>query len=223
MTEQPPEEQLEYWRSELARVLNATPDLAWSNLIDWAEEAEHFAAKACTKSGRAHLANLDTQVTQLAEENARLTRELEEARQAKLAAANERLATMERLAAAWQKEAERARRDLASQAYPDDSVEFVAWSALDRPLEEVDVVAILKTIRHCRFIAAEALHVCSGTWTNAEKRLRALHTPVQHMGKTWCGECSVRRSTGPRTEQWMAFIPHPCPTLDALESKEPTS
>jgi hypothetical protein len=50
--------------------------------------------------------------------------------------------------------------------------------------------------------------------------VRALHAPVQHMGQTWCGECSVRRRTGPKTQEWVAFIPHPCPTLDALEGKE---
>ncbi|MCX4571602.1 hypothetical protein OOK48_35365 [Streptomyces viridodiastaticus] len=145
-----------------------------------------------------------------------------EARTGPTDALEQRLAAMERLAAAWQKEAERARRDLAGQAYLDDTIEFVAWSALERPLDEVDVAAILKTIRHCRFLAAQALHVCADTWKATEKRLRDLHAPIQHMGQTWCGECSVRRSTGPHSEEWVAFIPHPCPTLDALENKEPT-
>ncbi|MEW2187680.1 hypothetical protein AB0900_30815 [Streptomyces cellulosae] len=145
-----------------------------------------------------------------------------EARTGPTDALEQRLAAMGRLAAAWQKEAERARRDLAGQAYPEDTIEFVAWSALERPLDEVDVAAILKTIRHCRFLAAQALHVCADTWKAAEKRIRDLHVPVQHRGKTWCGECSVRRSTGPKTEEWVAFIPHPCPTLDTLDHKEPT-
>ena len=57
----------------------------------------------------------------------------------------------------------------------------------------------------------------------AEKRVTALHAPVQHMGQTWCGACSVRRRTGPKTEEWVALIPHPCPTLDALENKEPSA
>ncbi|MCX4606785.1 hypothetical protein OG402_40890 [Streptomyces anulatus] len=52
--------------------------------------------------------------------------------------------------------------------------------------------------------------------------ITALHAPVQHMGQVWCGECSVRRSTGPKSEEWMAFIPHPCPTLNALDSTEAT-
>ncbi|CAL9667847.1 hypothetical protein SUDANB145_07253 (plasmid) [Streptomyces sp. enrichment culture] len=219
MTEQPAEN-LEHWRRELARVLNAGPDLAWPNLIDWAEEAEHFASKACTKSGRARLANLDNRVTELEAETTRLTRELEQTRAAKLTAGNKRLATMERLAAAWQKEAERARQDLADQAYPDDSVEFVVWSAAERPLEYADIITVLKTIRHCRFLAAEALNVCASSWTDAEKRVRDLHTPVHHLGRAWCGECSVRRSTGPNTEEWTAYIPHPCPTLDALTGKD---
>jgi hypothetical protein len=213
--ERTPEEELEHWRSELARVLKARHDLTWTNLIDWAEEAEHFAIKACTKSGRARLAGLDTRVTELEAEVARLTRELEEARRAKLNEAQPRLAAMEKLAAAWQKEAD--------QAYGDDTVEFIVWSALDRPLDEFDVRAVIKTIRNCRVLAAEALHVCADTWKDAEKRIRDLHTPVQHMGQTWCAECSVRRFTGPRTDEWVAYIPHPCPTLDTLENKEPTT
>ncbi|THA22756.1 hypothetical protein E6R18_32945 [Streptomyces sp. A1277] len=56
------------------------------------------------------------------------------------------------------------------------------------------------------------------------ERVAALHVPVQHMGRTWCGECSVRRSTGPAgTEEWVAFIPHPCPTIDALNDTEATA
>lgn len=223
MTEQTPTEQLEHWRSELARVLNAAPDLHWPNLIDWAEEAEHFASKACTKSGRARLAGLEDRVAELEAEVAQLTRDLEQARSAKLAEAEPRLAAMEKLAAAWQKEAERARNNLASQAYSDDAVEFLVWSALDQPLPHTDVVTVIKTIRHCRFLATEALNVCADTWKDSEKRIRDLHTPVQHLGKTWCSECSVRRHAGPRTDEWVAFIPHPCPTLDALENKEATA
>lgn len=145
-----------------------------------------------------------------------------EARTGPTDALEQRLAAMERLAGAWQKEAEQARKDCASPAYSDDSVEFVVWSALDRHLDETDVTLILKTIRNCRYLAAEALHVCADTWKAAEKRLRDLHAPVQHLGKTWCAECSVRRCTGPKTDEWVAYIPHPCPTIDALENKEPT-
>lgn len=54
-----------------------------------------------------------------------------------------------------------------------------------------------------------------GAW----ERVTALHAPVQHMGLTWCGECSVHRSTGPKAEEWVALIPHPCPTLDALSEE----
>lgn len=192
--ERTPEEELQHWHDELSRVLKAAPDLPWPVLIEWAEEDELVAMKAATRAGRAKLITLE-----------------------------QRLATMEKLAAAWQKEAEQARQDLAGQAYPGDAMEFVAWSAIDRPLSEVDVVAILKTLRHCRVLAAEALHVSSDTWRDAKKRVTALHEPVQHMGQTWCGECSVRRSTGPQTGEWVAFIPHPCPTLDALDGKETTA
>jgi hypothetical protein len=146
-----------------------------------------------------------------------------EARTGPTDALEQRLAAMEKLAAAWQQEAERARKDCASPAYSDDSVEFVVWSAMDRHLDETDVTLILKTIRNCRRLAAEAIHIAADSYKAAESRVRALHAPVQHMGKTWCTECSVRRSTGPRTEEWVAFIPHPCPTLDALENKEPAT
>lgn len=138
-------------------------------------------------------------------------------------ALEQRLAAMEKLAAAWQKEAERARKDLADQAYPDDSVEFVAWSALAGPLTEPDVVAILRTIRQCRYVTANVIHVFADEWQAAKKRVTDLHAPVQHLGQTWCSECSLRRRTGPRSEEWVAFIPHPCPTVEALEKKEPAT
>lgn len=144
-----------------------------------------------------------------------------EARTGPTDALEQRLAAMEKLATAWQKEAERARKDLAAQAYPDDGAEFIIWSALDGPLDEFNVRAVIKTLRSCRVLAAEALHVCADTWKDAEKRIRDLHAPVQHMGKDWCAACSVRRSTGPKTEEWLAYIPHPCPTLDALERTSP--
>ncbi|MFF1358800.1 hypothetical protein [Streptomyces sp. NPDC058297] len=135
-------------------------------------------------------------------------------------ALEQRLAAMEKLAAAWQKEAERARNDLADQAYPDDAIEFVAWSALAGPLPEADIVSILRTIRQCRYLMTESLHVFADDLNAAKKRVTALHAPVQHMGQTWCGECSVRRSTGPRSEEWVALIPHPCPTIDAISGTE---
>ncbi|MGW0948511.1 hypothetical protein ACWD4O_38975 [Streptomyces sp. NPDC002623] len=135
-------------------------------------------------------------------------------------ALQQRLAAMTKLAEAWQKEAERARRDLADQAYTDDAIEFVAWSALAGPLLEVDVVAILRTIRQCRYLAGESIHVFADDLNAAKKRVRDIHAPVQHMGQTWCQECSVRRRTGPRSDEWVAYIPHPCPTIDALDNKE---
>lgn len=138
-------------------------------------------------------------------------------------ALEQRLAAMEKLAAAWQKGAEHARKDLADQAYTDDAIEFVAWSALAGPLLEVDVISILRTIRQCRYLAAESIHVFADDWKAAKKRVTDLHAPVQHLGQTWCQECSVRRSTGPKTEEWVAYIPHPCNTIQALENKEPTT
>ena len=138
-------------------------------------------------------------------------------------ALEQRLAAMEKLAAAWQKEAERARADLADQASTDDDIEFLAWSALAGPLPETDVIAILRTIRQCRYLMTESLHVFADDLNAAKKRVRDLHSPVQHMGQTWCAECSTRRRTGPRTDEWVAYIPHPCPTIEALENKEPST
>lgn len=65
MNDQPertPEEELAHWRTELARVLKANPTLPWPNLIEWAEEAEHWAIKTATRSGRANLAGLGKQL-----------------------------------------------------------------------------------------------------------------------------------------------------------------
>ncbi|MCX4911849.1 hypothetical protein [Streptomyces sp. NBC_00878] len=146
-----------------------------------------------------------------------------EARTGPTDALEQRLAAMEKLAAAWQKEAERARKDLADQAYTDDAIEFVAWSALAGPLPEVDIVSILRTIRQCRYLATESIHVFADDLKNAKKRITDLHTPVQHLGQTWCDECSVRRRTGPKTDEWVAFIAHPCQTIQALDNTEPTT
>lgn len=57
-----------------------------------------------------------------------------------------------------------------------------------------------------------------------EKRIRAalaLHQPIEHLGRTWCDACSTRRRTGPRTDEWVAFIPYPCPTVEALTEETP--
>ncbi len=222
MTDRTSEEELEHWRIELARVLKAAPSLTWPNLIDWAEEAEHFALKACTRPGRARLAGLENRVAELEAETTRLTRGLEQARAAKLAEAEPRLAAMEKLAAAWQKEAERARRDAAVPADMADVAAMRIWDALERPLTMEEVTEHLKILRGVRHLAVEAIEVASDTYKNAKKRVTDLHSPVQHLGKTWCQECSVRRHTGPHADEWVAFIPHPCPTIEALETKEPT-
>jgi hypothetical protein len=189
----PPEDQLEYWRAELARALKANPGLPWVNLIEWAEEAEELSMKTATRSGRAKLVTLE-----------------------------QRLTAMERLAGAWQREAERAREDLAVPADTADVAEFRIWCALDRPLTEDEVHEHIKILRFVRLLAVDGIEIAHGTYVNAKKRVMALHTPIAHMGKTWCAECSVRRQTGPRTEEWVAFVPHPCPTLEALDWKEST-
>lgn len=182
------EEQLEHWRGELARVLKANPALPWQNLIDWAEEAEEFSLKTCTRSGRA-----------------------------KVVKQEERLASMERAAAAWQKEAQYLRGKVSVPVDTADAAEFLLWSALDRPLTEEEYGEHIRTLRGLRLLATEGLIIVGTTYTEAKRRLLALHTPVEHMGKTWCAECSVRRRTGPKTEEWVAFVPHPCHTIEALD------
>ncbi|MFJ1992988.1 hypothetical protein [Streptomyces asiaticus] len=135
-------------------------------------------------------------------------------------ALEQKLAAMEKLAAAWQKEAERARKGLALTADTTDDAEIRIWSALTRTLTDEEVSEHLKILRGCRYLAAEAVRMSSDAYKDAKKRVTALHEPVQHMGQTWCSECSIRRRTGPKTEEWVAFIPHPCPTINALDGKK---
>lgn len=49
-------------------------------------------------------------------------------------------------------------------------------------------------------------------------RARAIHHPVTIMGQVWCDECSTQRSTGPRTWERIAYMPHPCQTVQALDA-----
>ncbi|MEW2266945.1 hypothetical protein [Streptomyces sp. NPDC047868] len=168
----PPQEQLEHWHSELARVLKASPNLTWASLIDWAEEAEHFALKACTKSGRARLAGLEERAKAAEAEAERLTRELAQARNAKLAEAEPRLAAMEKLAAAWQKEAERAREDCAVPADMDDVAQMRIWDALERPLTMEEVAEHIQILRYARHLAVNAIEIASGTYEDATKRIQ---------------------------------------------------
>lgn len=193
-TEQTPEQELQHWHDELARVLEASPDLPWPVLIEWAEEDNLVAMKAATRAGRA-----------------------------KIVAQEQRIAAMEKNAAAWQKEAERARADLVSPLDMADTGELLLWAAESRCLTEEEITEHIRRLRSLQYLAAEAIHITPGMWRDAKKRVTDLHTPVQHMGQTWCSECSVRRRTGPKTEEWVAYIPHPCPTLAALDSEEARS
>lgn len=191
MSERSPEDELQHWRDELARVLKASPGLPWPVLIEWAEEDNLVAMKAATRAGRA-----------------------------KIVAQEQRLASMEKNAAAWQKGAERGRRDLVSPVDMADAGELLLWAAGSRCLTGEEITEHIRRLRSLRFLAVEAISMTPDMLSNAKKRVTDLHAPVQHMGKTWCSECSVRRSTGPKTEEWVAYIPHPCPTLEALGSTE---
>lgn len=52
--------------------------------------------------------------------------------------------------------------------------------------------------------------------TRVRARVAALHHPVTLMGQVWCDECSTQRLTGPSTCERIAYIPHPCRTIQAL-------
>lgn len=186
-------------------------------------EAVNAERAALPKKERVRLEATDAPLLRIQLAYAMERAEKAEAKTGPTDALEQRLAAMEKLAAAWQKEAERARNDLARQAFPDDGAELVIWSALDRPLDEFDVTTVLKTLRQCRYLATESVHVFADDLKAAKKRVRALHAPVQHLGQTWCQECSTRRRTGPKTDEWVAYIPHPCATIQALENKEPTT
>lgn len=184
-------------------------------------EAINAERAALPKDERVKLEAADAPLLRIQLAYAMNRAEKAEARTGPTDALEQRLAAMGKLAAAWQKEAERAHKNLAAAADTTDDAEIRIWCALERPLTEEEVAEHLKILRGCRYLAAEAIHVSSDTYKDAKKRVTALHAPVQHMGQTWCQECSVRRRTGPKTEEWVAFIPHPCQTLEALENKEP--
>ncbi|WP_330479938.1 hypothetical protein OG301_39035 (plasmid) [Streptomyces platensis] len=92
----------------------------------------------------------------------------------------------------------------------------------DAPLLRIQLLYMLERARK----AERAVGLLADSHRRAKQaeaaidRVRALHQPVQHMGQTWCDGCSVRRSTGPKTCEWVAFIPHPCPTLQAVEETQ---
>lgn len=187
--------------------------------IEWAEEADEWSAKAATRSGRKRLGELEQRAETAEADVKRLTEELEQTRRAKLADVEPKLAAMEKLAAAWQEEAERARKATEVPADMADVAEMRIWDALERPLTREEVAEHIKILRGVRFLACQAVEVSSDVVKQAKKRVTDLHQPIQHLGQTWCSECSVRRRTGPRTDEWVAFIPHPCPTLEALEDR----
>lgn len=60
---------------------------------------------------------------------------------------------------------------------------------------------------------------CAPAAIAAVARVRDLHHPVTLMGMVCCDECSTRRSTGPRTSERIAYIPHPCRTVHALDGE----
>ncbi|MFE1767241.1 hypothetical protein ACFW81_23860 [Streptomyces angustmyceticus] len=100
--------------------------------------------------------------------------------------------------------------------------ERLRLEAGDAPLLRIQLLHMRERARR----AERAVNLLAAAHRRAEQaeaaigRVRALHQPIQHMGKTWCTECSVRRSTGPKTYEWVAYIPHPCPTIDAIEETQ---
>lgn len=135
-------------------------------------------------------------------------------------ALEQKLETMTKLAAAWQKEAERARRDLAPAADVKDVAEIRLWGASSRALTEAEVTEQLALLRNLRMLAAESIHIAADVTEDAKKRVRELHHPVTLMGVVCCNECSGQRRTGPRTYERTAYTPHPCRTIQALNGEE---
>lgn len=60
---------------------------------------------------------------------------------------------------------------------------------------------------------------CAPAAIAAVTRARELHHPVTLMGVVCCDECSTQRSTGPHTSERIAYIPHPCRTIQALNGE----
>lgn len=132
----------------------------------------------------------------------------------------QRLASMTKLAAAWQKEAGRARKDIAAAADTADAAEMRIWDAIGRPLTFAEVYEHLNVLRGCRTIAVEAINISAGTYEDAKKRVVALHHPVTEMRMVLCNECSVQRRTGPNRYERIAFVTHPCQTIRALNGED---
>lgn len=65
----------------------------------------------------------------------------------------------------------------------------------------------------------EAADVLGRELVAVKDRVQALHRPVTLMGQVWCDECSGQRRTGPKTYERIAYIPHPCRTIQALEGE----
>jgi hypothetical protein len=65
----------------------------------------------------------------------------------------------------------------------------------------------------------EAADALSRELVAVKQAVRELHRPVTLMGQVWCDECSTQRSTGPRTSERTAYIPHPCRTIQALNGE----
>lgn len=147
---------------------------------------------------------------------------LERAQQAEAARPvqlEQQLAAMTKLAAAWQKEAERNRRDLATAANPEDVAELRLWGAAGRALTQEEVTEQLALLRNLRMLTAEAIHIAADVTAEAKKRVTDLHRPVTLMSMACCDECSTERRTGPNASERIAYIPHPCRTIQALNGE----
>lgn len=65
----------------------------------------------------------------------------------------------------------------------------------------------------------EAADVVGRELLAVKDRVRELHRPVTLLGRVWCDECSTQRSIGPKTFERIAYIPHPCRTIQALDGE----
>ena len=73
----------------------------------------------------------------------------------------------------------------------------------------------IKRLREQLYLANESATSSSAhaaTLRAAIERVRALHAPIEIASKKFCDECNNE------TEYWV--VPHPCPTLRALDGED---
>jgi hypothetical protein len=100
-----------------------------------------------------------------------------------------------------------------------------ALTRAERPEQSADatVTVTMPASAHADGLAealANADRLYAQHLAEIRSRVAALHSPFTALDQVWCDECSTQRSTGPRTSERVALIPHPCRTIQALDGEE---